>query len=65
MLSRANVKPPPGELASQLLIVMCPQINMLKAANESGESFVKNKGRTMEREVNLDRVLISHFSLKA
>lgn len=49
MLSTVNVKPPPGELSFLLLTVMCTQINMLELVMESSESFVENKGRTMER----------------
>lgn len=52
---------PPGEMALLSLIVMCPQINMLKLAKVSGESFVENKGRTMERDINLDRIFLTSF----
>lgn len=62
MLSTVNVKPPPGELSFLLLTVMCTQINMLELVTESSEGFVENKGRPMEREINVDRVLFSPIS---
>lgn len=62
MLSTANVKPPPGELYLLLLTVICAQVNMLELAMESGESFVDNEGRIMEREINVVRVLFSPVS---
>lgn len=62
MLSTVNVKPPPGESSFLLLTVTYTQINMLELVTKSGESFVENKGRTMESEINVDRGLFSPIS---
>lgn len=64
MLSTANVKPLPGEMSLLLLTVMYAQVNLLELAMESGQSFMENKGRNMEREVNVDRVLFITDSLQ-
>lgn len=51
---QSKCEAPPGEMALLSLIVMCPQVNMLKLAKISSESFVENKGRTIEGDINLD-----------